>query len=172
MILYPPERFDTNEWFPILAFVFSISVCLMLPKRFSLISITVFIVFTVFLSQSVDSLIAVQPFDLYDVSDMSKYEIMDVFIYYLNYPPVTYLFLYGYDKWKWKGLHRVLYVLGASFITFLLEWAAYLCHVFTYKGWKLLYSPVIYVGVYTLYILMYHAIQKLLHSDDKTTNQM
>lgn len=94
MILYPPERFDINEWFTLFSLAVSLTIALMLPKRFSPVFITVFAVFTVFISQTVDSLIAVKPFDLYDVNDSSKYEVMDIAIYYLNYPTYTYIFFF------------------------------------------------------------------------------
>jgi hypothetical protein len=167
VILYPPERFDINEWFILLSLAVSLIIALMLPKRFSPVSITVFAVFTVFISQTVDSLIAVKPFDLYDVSDSSKYEIMDIVIYYLNYPTYTYIFLYFYDKWKLKGIYRILYIIGFSLLSVFFEWLAHLCHVFTYKGWKLWYSPFMYLGTYILYILILHLTQNLLNADEK-----
>jgi hypothetical protein len=142
----------------------------MLPKRFPPVSITVFVVFTVFISQSVDSLIAVKPFDLYDVSDSSKYEVMDIVIYYLNYPSLAYIYLYFYDKWNVKGMYRILYIIGFSLISVFFEWIALLCHVFTYKGWKLWYSPFVYIAVYILYILMFHLQQRWLKIDLPSTN--
>lgn len=165
VILYPPERFDINEWFTIISFVVLLTIAISLPKRFSQLSITIFFVFTVFISQTVDSLIAVKPFDMYDVSDSSKYEVMDIFIYYLNYPLYTYLFLYFYDKWNLKGMNRILYLSGFSLISVFFEWLADLCNVFTYKGWNLWYSSLVYEVTFILYIFILHLTKNLLNSD-------
>lgn len=162
MILYPPEHFDINEWFTLISLAVTVTIAFLLPKRFSPVAITVYTVFTVFISQSVDSLIAVKPFDMYDVSDSSKYEVMDIVIYYLNYPPYTYIFLYFYDKWQLKGVVRILYVGVFSGISVFFEWLACLCHVFTFNGWKLWYSPFVYLVVFTLYIIVHHATEKVL----------
>jgi presenilin-like A22 family membrane protease len=139
----------------------------MLPKRFSPITITVFTVFTVFISETIDSLIAVKPFDFYDVNDSPKFEVMDVAMYYLNYTAYTYIFFYFYDKWKLKGIYRILYLIGFSLLSVFFEWLAHLFHVFTYKGWKLWYSPFVYIGTYILFILIFHLTQKLLNNDEK-----
>lgn len=162
VILYPPERFDLNEWFTLISLAVTLAIAFLLPKRFSAAEVTVYCVFTVFLSQSVDSLIAVKPFDLYDVSDSSKYEIMDAVIYYVNYPPYNYIFLYFYDKWQLKGFLRTLFVLVYSGLSVFFEWLACLCDVFTFKGWKLWYSPFVYIAVFIMYLFVYHLTRKLL----------
>ncbi|CAG7617817.1 hypothetical protein ACFQI7_02465 [Paenibacillus allorhizosphaerae] len=154
MILYPPERFDVNEWFVLSAVALVFIVSFLLPKRLSAIEITVIAVFSLYLSQTVDSLIAVTPFDFYDVSDSAKYEIMDIVIYYLLYPPVAYIFLHFYDRLQLNTIRLILYVIGWSLLTAFLEWLSVLCHVFTYKGWHIVYSPFVYIGVYTLNILV------------------
>ncbi|KRE55921.1 hypothetical protein ASL11_34885 [Paenibacillus sp. Soil750] len=167
MILYPPERFDINEWFTLISLAVLLTVAILLPKRFSPLSIIVYTVFTVFISQTVDSLIAVKPFDLYDVNDSSKYEVMDIVIYYFNYPPFTYIFLWFYDKWKLKGIYRNLYIIGFSLISVFFEWLAHLCHVFIYKGWKLWYSPFIYIVIFISYIFVFHLTENLLNPNQK-----
>jgi hypothetical protein len=167
VILYPPERFDINDWFILISLVVSLTIVFMLPKRFSPVSITVFAVCSVFISQTVDSLVAVKPFDLYDVNDSPKYEVMDVVIYYFNYPIYAYLFFYLYDKWKLKGIYRILYLIGFSLLSVFFEWLADHFHVFTYKGWKLWYSPFVYLGTYILYILNFHLAEILLKNDEK-----
>jgi hypothetical protein len=162
VILHPPERFDMNEWYTLISAVLVLTIAILLPRRFSSVHITVIVVFTVFLSQTVDSLIAVQPYDLYDVSDSSKYEIIDVVIYYICYPPYAYIFVYFYDKWKLKGILRILYIIGFTLLSTALEWVSVIFHVFTYKGWHIWYSPFVYLGVYTSYILMHHVTEAWL----------
>jgi len=161
-MLQLPERFDLNEWFVLVSAVLAMSVALSLPKRFSSAEISAYVVFTIYLSQTVDSLIAVAPYDFYDVNDSPKLELADVVIYYLCYPPFTYVYLYFYDKWHVRGWRRAAYVVGYSLLSVLLEWLANICHVYTYKGWKLYGSFFVYVGVYTLYILVFRFVRHLL----------
>ncbi|WP_436234877.1 hypothetical protein [Paenibacillus sp. LjRoot153] len=92
---------------------------------------------------------------------------MDIFIYYFNYPLYAYLFLYFYDKWKLKGMNRILFIIGFSLLSLFFEWLADLCHVFTYKGWKLWYSFIVYMGIYILYIFILHLTQNLLNAKIK-----
>jgi hypothetical protein len=167
VILYPPVRFDTNEWFLLFSLAFLLTIVLMLPKRFSPVSITVFTVFSIFISQTIDSIIAVVPFDFYDVNDSPKFEVMDAAMYFLHYPAYTYIFLYFYDKWKLKGIYRIFYLIGYSLISVFFEWLADHFHVFTYKGWKLWYSPFVYIFTYILFTLFFHLTQKLLNNDEK-----
>ncbi len=165
-MLQLPERFDLNEWFTIVSTILAMGVALALPKRFSPVEITAYTVFTVYLSQTVDALIAIEPFDLYDVNDTSKIEWFDMIIYYFCYPPTTYIYLYFYDKWQVRGWKRVGYVAGYSLLSTLLEGAADLFGVYTYKGWKLYYSFFVYVGVYIIYIFVYIMVRHLLSQRD------
>lgn len=161
-MLQLPERFDLNEWFTLAAAILAMGVALALPKRFSPVEITAYTVFTVYLSQTVDSLIAIDPFDFYDVNDSAKIEWFDMVIYYFCFPPTTYVFLYLYDKWQPRGWKRVGYLIGYSLLSVLLEGAADLFGVYTYKGWKLYDSFFVYVGVYTFYLVMFRTVRSLL----------
>jgi len=156
MILYPPERFDANEWFVLISVVLVFTVSFLLPRRLSAVDITATVVFNLYLSQSVDSMIAVAPFDLYDVSDSSKYEMLDIVIYFFLYPPVAYLFLHFYDRMEKSVGRLVLYVLGWSLFTTFLEWLSVQYRVFAYKGWHIAFSPLVYIGVYVLNIMVLH----------------
>ncbi len=162
MILYPPERFDLNEWFIILTATTVVVIALLLPKRFSPPLTTFILLFNVFLGQTTDFLIGVPPYDLYDANDRPKYEIMDFVLYFSSYPPVAYILLHFYDKWEVKGLRRILYIGGGAFLTMGLEWVAELAHVFKYKEWRLWYSLLVYIGIYTLNILALHLARYLL----------
>lgn len=161
-MLQLPERFDLNEWFTLAAAVLAMGVALTLPKRFSIVEIVVYTIFTVYLSQTVDSLIAIEPFDFYDVNDSAKLEWFDMIIYYFCYPPTTYIYLYFYDKWQPRRWKRIGYVIGYSLLSVLLEGVADLFGVFTYKGWRLYDSFFVYVGVYALYLIVYRVVRSLL----------
>ncbi|MFC5452328.1 hypothetical protein [Paenibacillus aestuarii] len=159
MILYLPLKFDANEWFILIAILFVFTTVLLLPKRFSTLFIVFMMLFNVFIGQTVDYLIAVPPYDLYDVNDRPDYELFDFLLYFLLYPPSAYIVLYFYSKWKIKGLYVIAYILGCALLTTGLEWIAHFLHVFTYKGWKLVYSFPVYIGVYSFNILVLRLAQ-------------
>jgi hypothetical protein len=115
--------------------------------------------FNVFLGQTVDYIIAVPPYDLYDVNDRPNYEIFDFILYFLLYPPTAYLVIYFYNKWRIKGLYVIAYIVGCAILTVGLEWVAHFFHVFTYKNWILIYSFPVYFAVYGLNILVLHLAQ-------------
>lgn len=56
----------------------------------------------------------------------------------------------------------MIYVAVFSGMSVFFEWLALLCHVFTFTGWKLWYSPFVYLVVFTLYIFVYHATEKFV----------
>jgi hypothetical protein len=164
MILYTPLRFDLNEWFIICSAITGIVISLVLPKRFSPVLTTFIVLLNVYLAQTVDFLLAVPPYDLYDENDSPKFEIMDYVLYFISYPPVAYIMLHFYDRWKLKGARIILYIAGWSFLTMGLEGLANLAHVYTYKGWQLSYSLLAYIGIYTVNILILHLARYLLQS--------
>lgn len=170
MIMYPPEKFDGNEWFILISLTLVLIIALLLPKRFPPVVVVFMMLFNVFIGQTVDYTIAVPPYNLYDVNDISEYEIFDCLLYFLLYPPTAYLVIYFYNKWRIKGLYVIAYILGCALITVGLEWLAVLFHVFKYNGWKLIYSGPVYFGVYGSNILMLRLTQYYLRYKGEMTN--
>lgn len=170
MIIYPPEKFDGNEWFIIISLLLVLTIALLLPKRFSPMVVVLLVLFNVFLGQTVDSFIGVPPYDLYDVNDRKEYEIFDGILYFFHYPPSAYLVTYFYDKWRIKGLYVIAYIICCALITTGLEWMAVIFHVFNYKGWKLIYSAPVYMAVYGLNILVLKLGQYYLRRKQKYFN--
>lgn len=162
MILYPPIRFDLNEWFIIFATIITLVPTLLLPRRFSPAMTLFILTYNLYISHTADYLLGFPPYDLYDVNDSPKYEIFDFVLYSITYPPVTYLFLYLYDRWKWSGFRLIIYIMGCSILTTGMEWLADLAHVYAYKGWRLSYSFLVYIGVYTVNILLFRLAKRLL----------
>jgi hypothetical protein len=159
MILYPPQSFDLNEWFLTGVMIGQLLLVWLMPKRFHLLVTVVILSFNFFLAQTVDLLIAVKPYDLYDANDGPVYEIFDFLLYAFVYPPVAYIVIYLYDKWKPTGWKLIGYVLGWSLLTFGLEGLSLLFRVFQYKGWHLYYSFFVYIGVYVLNICLYKYVK-------------
>ncbi len=169
MILYPPMSFDENEWLIIIFGLIIWVIMIKLPKRFSGLVILLIWTLSIFLTQVADFTLAIKPYDLYDIMDRPEYEIFDIIIYYLIYPPMAYFALYFYDKWKFQGWKLIFYVLFCTTITIGFEWIADQFNVFTYKGWKLYYSPFVYVLVYAINIATLEFIQHyFLKRDSKS----
>ncbi|MBO7746839.1 hypothetical protein I8J29_21720 [Paenibacillus sp. MWE-103] len=153
MMLYPPRRFDANEWFILISIALVLTVCLLLPRRFPA-PLTLFVyLFNVYLGKVGDFILALPPLNLYDANDVQKYEWFDMVLYFFLYPPVLYILLNLYDRWKPSGYRRVLYVAGWTLLITGLEWAASKAGVFRYHGWHLYYSVFVYAGVILLNVL-------------------
>jgi hypothetical protein len=162
MIFYPLEKFDENEWFIIISLVLVLTICFLLPKLFSILVVVFLLVFNIFLGQTVDYILAVPPYDLYDINDQKQYELFDGILYFILYTPTAYLVVYFYVKWRIKGILLFAYILTCSLLTTGLEGAANLFHVFNYNEWKLIYSLPVYVAVYVLNIIVYQFTQYCL----------
>ncbi len=158
MILYPPLVFDGNEWFTIFAGTLIWAIMLSLPRRFNDLMMMMIWLGNHFLAEVVDFTIAVPPINLYDTHDWPQYEIFDLIIYIFLYPPSAYLALYMYDKWRFTGWKLVLYIVACALVSTGLEAISLWFHVFTYYGWKLIYSFPVYMVVFSLNIALYHFV--------------
>jgi hypothetical protein len=150
MILYPPVRFDENEWFLIVSTAILWILLLLLPKKLPFIVIVGLWLFNNVLAQSVDFLIGIKPFDWYDVNDRPQFEWFDAITYFLTYPPVIYFAMIGWFCLRWKGTRLFFYLAGCALVTVGLEWLAVRFHVFTYIHWTLWASFPVYLLVYWL----------------------
>ncbi|RTE09087.1 hypothetical protein [Paenibacillus whitsoniae] len=162
MILDPPAHFDSNEWFIMGAAVVVLTICWMLPRRWLPVQTIFLVLFNLYLGKVGDYLLAIPPVDLYDANDTENYEIFDFLLYVAAYPPVVYIMLNVYDKWRLKGMRRVLYIAFFALLTMGLEWLALLAHVFTYKGWHIGYSFFVYCAVYVLNVLVFHWVRRVI----------
>ncbi|UUZ91989.1 hypothetical protein LJK87_42005 [Paenibacillus sp. P25] len=163
MILYPPVRFDANEWFILAVSLLSWGTLCLLPRRSPAVTFFVIWLFNGLLGFTADFTLGVKPFDLYDFGDRPQFEWFDVVLYFVTYPPAPFLMLYGFDKWRptgWKLAGRLLLFTAAT--TALEGATTFAFHVFTYKGWKLWYSPPVYLTTYSLNLLVYLYVRNYL----------
>lgn len=164
MILYPPEHFDGNELFILFTGLLVTGIALRLNRRFPPAISAFIIVFNIFLGQTVDFIIGVPPYDWYDVDDHPEYEYFDILLYLVSYPPVVYIMLHIYDKWKPTGIRLAGYVLGWAALTWGLEWLSHQASVFQYNWWKLWYSFPTYIVVYILNLIVLKLGMRLLRA--------
>lgn len=161
MILYPPVRFDANEWYTIVFITLTFFISIMLPKRFPNVFTLNILLFIACLAKFTDFLLAAGiPFDFYDYSDTPKLDWFDEFLQLILYPIVGYLYMYLYDIWLKKGYSKLLFVALCTIPSTVFEWTALKAHVFTYKGWKIAYSIPSYVILMTMYMIFFHLMKR------------
>jgi hypothetical protein len=164
MILYPPVRFDSNEWFIIAVTVTSWSgYLLLLRPRFPLIILIGLCLFNFYLAQTVDFAIAQgPPIDLYDYNDLPQYEWSDLFMYLFTYPPATLFIVWGYMRFRPRGWWFAVYLVAVALVSVGLEAVAWMCNVYKYKGWNLYYSFLFYIVTTGMNIAVYRMIVRFL----------
>jgi hypothetical protein len=163
MILYPPVRFDLNEWFVIAVSVLSWSVYLRLRDRFPLIVLIGLWLFNFYLAQTIDFAIAQgPPIDLYDYNDLPQYERSDFIMYLFTYPPGMLFIVLGYVRFRPRGWRFAAYLVAAALTTVGLETVAWMCNLYHYKGWSLYYSFLFYIVSSAMNIALYRMIVRLL----------
>jgi hypothetical protein len=116
---------------------------------------------SVMFALALDHSIGVPPFDLYDTNVNPKLTLPD-FLTALLYMPFGYFFAYGYKVLKIKGLRIPLYILVWSLFGIGFEKLADHFHVFTYKGWSLRWSFLVYLFVQTTASALYHVLMRQL----------
>jgi hypothetical protein len=163
MILYPPVKYDLNEWFFFATTFITWSLMVLLPKRIPSVTVVTLWVINFCLAMTADYTIGVKPYDLYDTCDRPEVEVFDILIYFFTYPPAAYFVIYIYSFFNWVKLRLAAYVLLCGYVTAFMEWGAVnWFHVFKYKGWSISYSGPVYVVVYLLNIYAYKLVLRYL----------
>ncbi|KGX91807.1 CBO0543 family protein [Pontibacillus marinus] len=159
MIVVYETAFDWNEWFVIITLVSLSFFIFRIPKIFPPIEAIGYYLFGITIVYFFDHTTSVRPWDLYDVNDSSKYQLMD-FIYYVMNGPFSYMFIYLYSKLNIKGHYNILYIFIWSSFSVLAEWIGVKIGLFHYdKGYNMYWSLPIYMLVQIILIIYYHLVQ-------------
>ncbi|RXT07989.1 hypothetical protein [Ammoniphilus sp. CFH 90114] len=156
-----------NDWFILTFSALSVIIYAFIKPLFPKpirISIWIYIIFLV---QSVDYILGVKPYDLYDFMDKPRWEFTYGISHFTLYPVLGYLFLHFYYKNNYKGLKLVTYILICAILSVLFEWTTVQFNVLTYKGWKLWYSGVVYILVFISEVYYFEWIQSLYRKHKK-----
>lgn len=154
------KAFDWNEWFIIITLISLNLLILIMPKIFTVIEGIAYYLFGIAIVNFFDHTTSVKPWDLYDVNDSSKYQLID-FAYYVMNGPISYFFIYFYAKFRIKGHQTILYILICSILSIFAEWFGVKIGLFHYdKGYKMYWSFPIYMLVQTIQIIYFHLTQK------------
>ncbi|WML50014.1 hypothetical protein RCG23_09270 [Neobacillus sp. PS3-34] len=157
-----PTRFDQNEIFLLIIAALLMLVTYIIPKRFPYSISCLIVLFNISIGIAMDHLLAGPPMDFYDVLDTKKFELFDLFLYVFVYGPSTYIFVYVYDLWFFHRPYRVkvIYLILLALINVVLEYVSGLLHVFTYKGWEIYYSFIVYILMYTSNFMLLSKLKK------------
>ncbi|MFB4166074.1 hypothetical protein ACE1TI_20345 [Alteribacillus sp. JSM 102045] len=107
------ESFDTNEISILIMIVVAYTVLFLLPKKFSPEITLLFLLWGFSIGVFFDFTIGGGLIDFYRLNDSQQYELFD-FLYYLLFPPFSYLFIYFYES---------LEINRKTFIGYILAWA-------------------------------------------------
>jgi hypothetical protein len=160
MILPLPERFDANEVFIIISTVLTLVLLFLLPRRLSVTTINVIWTFNVFLALLADITIGVKPNDFYFTIDHKEHELFDVILHFITYPTLPYFVVNFYQQYKPKSFKLLIYIIFWAGVAIALEWISVKFHVFTYTGWKLYLSFIVYLVVFAANIWITNFLKK------------
>ncbi|KAA0548440.1 hypothetical protein FZW96_07655 [Bacillus sp. BGMRC 2118] len=160
MILPLPKNFDENEIFIILSTVITLALLFKSTRRLSSVTITIIWTFNIFLALLADITIAVEPYELYFTIDHKTHELFDELLQFVTYPTLPFFVVNSYQYKKPKGINYLLYIIFWAGVATVIEWISVQFHVFTYTGWKLYLSFLVYLVVFAANIWLSTFIEK------------
>ncbi|MCA1054950.1 hypothetical protein LCM10_08130 [Rossellomorea aquimaris] len=172
-MMFPlPVTFDENELFIIISTIITWALLFMLPKRMSAVTITIIWSFNVFLALLADITLTVKPYELYFTIDHKTHELFDLVLHFITYPTLPYFVVNSYQHYKPNGLKFLLFVVFWAGAAIAIEWTSVQFHVFTYTGWKLYLSFLVYLIVFAAAIWLSNLVEKKYPSrwNSKTQN--
>lgn len=154
------KSFDWNEWFVIIM-IFSLNgLIIKTPGIFTKMEGIAHYLYGITIVYFFDHTLSTKPWDFYDVNDNSNFQLVD-FLYYIMNGPISYYFIYLYQKLKIGGFRTLLYLFIWSGFAVLTEWVGFKIGLFHYdKGYKMYWSFPIYMIVQIIQIIFYHKIRR------------
>ncbi|MEQ2529280.1 hypothetical protein EKG37_07460 [Robertmurraya yapensis] len=159
-VIHYDNHFNGNEWFVIISIVVGLLAVLVIPKRFTKKTSTIYLLTGVFFGFFFDHTLSVIPVSYYDLNDTSLFELTD-FLSHVMYSSYSYFFFYLYDYLKVKARNSPLYILIWTFISVGIEKISAILGVYHYKhGYTIFYSFVIYLIVHSIWVALYYVIER------------
>lgn len=155
-------KFDGNDVFILVSAAILLIVFVRLPRRFPRQMTVLIWLFNIWLVQSVDYVIGIEPLNLYDFMDVPKWEPTYAVAHFTIYPIFGYLFLYYLQSIPKKKRIWLGYLLLATAGATLYEYLCLQTGVIKYIRWGLLYSSAFYVGIFLAEIVVYRYFRLLL----------
>ncbi|MGM7724169.1 CBO0543 family protein [Metabacillus sp. Hm71] len=145
-----------------LFFVFLNVIVVFMPKRLSGIEMYSTTMFALFLGTNVDLLLE-KYYKLYSYFKEGV-EVKAFLGQYLYFIPINLLFLNFYPLNK-SIVSKAIYILGWTAFSVGFEWLAKETAFFQYTGWKLWYSAIAYPFIFTILLLNFKAVKKLIEKE-------
>ncbi|SFB19568.1 MULTISPECIES: hypothetical protein [unclassified Bacillus (in: firmicutes)] len=156
-----PKHFDKNEWWIISLFFFIGFIVFYLHKKSRLVTTSeLLLIFflNIYLASLGDYILAMDPVDLYDTVDLNSGELFDIPLHMIIYPGTIYIALHFYLLIRPKKSYYIVF--WALLLTFL-DWiSTHFFHLYTYKGWNLRYSFLVYLVIMTVNLLLLTRVRK------------
>lgn len=153
------NHFNANEWFIVISLLIGTLLVLILPKRFTKKTASVYLMSGVFFGFFFDHTLSVLPVSFYAINDSSTFELMD-FLSHVMYAPVSYLFFYLYDFFNIRSHFSLLYILVWAFVSVGIERLCVIVGIFHYQhGYSIYYSFIIYLLIESFWVLFYKIIK-------------
>lgn len=155
-----PKSFDENEIFVLFVAMGLFLFFIILPKRFPLHLFILLFLINSYIGRTVDTSLAIRPFNIYDSFDGNTHEILDEITYSIVYPIYGYLFYYFYDKYYMipSWIHLIVWAASST----LFEWISTRFNVFQYHNQHILYSFFVYLLVFMFHILFFRWVTNQL----------
>lgn len=160
MILPLPERFDANELFIIFSTVLTLVLMFLLPRRLSAVTFHIIWIFNIFLALLADITIGVKPNDFYYTIDHKTHELFDELLHFVTYPTLPYFVVNFYQHYKPRNVKLLFYIIFWAGVAIALEWISVKFHVFTYTGWNLSLSFLVYLVVFAANVWLSNLMEK------------
>lgn len=153
-------HFGLNDWFILVSALLVWTAYIMLRGTFSSWHAAILWTYNFYLAAAVDHVLAGTQYDLYDIMDDPKFELMDLFLYLFVYAPTAVLYMKIYDLLPKRTSKGVLFLLGCVTATLALEWIALQVNVFVYRGWSIGWSALVYSFVYSTNLVLHRMLHR------------
>lgn len=156
-----PVSFDINEYYTIVITCLTVGLAIFLHKKHRKMmfseALTLFL-YNVYVTSLFEFILAIKPIDLYDTLDRNYGEIYDFFLQAVTYPCTIFIFMHFFLTWK---MSKIPFILLGTATLVLMEWISeHYFSLFTYKGWKLIYSIPFYMFILTINVYFISWIHK------------
>lgn len=149
-----------NELYIVCTLLTAFLISVKLPQKFPAAITVLIFTFSAFIGLTADHILAISPYDIYDVNDSPHFEFWD-FIYYSMYGFSGYFFLYLYQHWRIRGILTIGYIVLWSIFSVFYEWIAVIVGIFDFsKGYRMQYSFPVYLFIQTFFLIFFYFVMK------------
>jgi hypothetical protein len=155
MVRFP----EINVWFTTVIFVLGCLLVVRLPPRLPRVVSALIMMMSLMLPMVFDHTIGSPPIDLYD-TNVKPWLTFSELPTWGMYTVFGYLFIYLYDKFNIRGVGIPFYILVWALSGTAFEALSVTLNVFSYKGWSLRYSFLVYLCTQLLTVIVFRILMR------------